>query len=81
MEDLVKHLVTPLVSNPDDVSVKTVEGDAVTIVELSVHADDRKVFEDDDFTLRAVRNVMSAAAGSRKATVELVGDGEDAGEE
>lgn len=75
MEDLVRHLVAPLVAHPDDVSLNTVEGDSVTIVELSVHDDDRKVF-DDDGTLRAVRNVLSAAAGSQKATVELVSDGD-----
>ena len=75
MVDLVKHLVTPLVSNPDDVSVQAVEGEALTILELSVHDDDRSLFEDDS-NMRAVRNVVSAAAGSRKATVELVGDAE-----
>lgn len=79
MEDLVRHLVTPLVANPDDVAVSTVDGDSVTIVELSVHADDRKIFEDDG-NLRAVRNVLSAAAGSKKATVELVSDGADSEE-
>lgn len=80
MVDLVKHLVTPLVSNPDDVSVQAVEGEALTVLELSVHDDDRSLFEDDS-TMRAVRNVVSAAAGSRKATVELVGDAGASAEE
>lgn len=80
MEALVAHLVKPLVDHPDAVTVNAVEGEAVTILELSVDPSDRALF-DDDSTLRAVRNVVSAAAGSQKATVELVGDGEASGEE
>ena len=33
METLVRHLVEPIVSNPDAVSVQAVEGDAVTLYE------------------------------------------------
>ncbi len=79
MEALVRHLVTPLLSHPDDVRVRAVEGESVTILEVAVHAHDRPVLEDEG-TLRAVRNIVSAAAGSKKATVELVAD-DEGGEE
>ena len=80
MEGLVEHLVKPLVSNPDAVSVNAIDGESVTVLELSVDAADRAIVED-EATMRAVRNVVSAAAGSKKATVELVGDGEANAEE
>ena len=73
MEDLVRHLVTPLVANPDDVSIQTVEGEATVMLELVVNADDRdKVEGDDGRTLRAIRTVLSAAAGKRKAPLDRV---------
>lgn len=73
MVDLVHHLVRPIVSDPDAVEVQEVEGDSVTIYELLVAEDDREALEaDGGRTLRAVRNVVSAASGRRKATVDLV---------
>lgn len=77
MEALVRHLVVPLLSQPDALALNTVEGEDVTVVELSVHDDDRHLFGGEDSMLRAVRSVLSAAAGSRKATVELIGGGGD----
>lgn len=73
MEPLVRHLVEPIVSHPEDVSLQTVEGDAVVMLELVVHPDDRdRVDGEKGRTLRAIRNILSAAAGSRKATLDLV---------
>jgi uncharacterized protein len=73
MEDLVHHLVDPIVSHPDDVSVQAVDGESVTVLELVVHPDDRERIEGDGGrTLRALRNVISAAAGKRKASLDLV---------
>lgn len=91
MEALVRHVVEPIVHHKDAVSLKTVEGEAVVMMELVVHPDDKaRVDGDKGRTLRAMRNVLSAAAGSRKATLDLVDefraepdgdDGEDDGEE
>lgn len=73
MVDLVNHLVRPIVEHPDDISVQAVDGDSVVMLELIVHADDRDRLEGDDGrTLRALRTVLSAAAGKRKATLDLV---------
>lgn len=79
---LVRHLVTPIVAYPEDISVQTVEGESVVTLELSVHADDVAVLESDSGNvLRALRTVISAAAGSQKATLDLVGSGDADGEE
>jgi predicted RNA-binding protein YlqC (UPF0109 family) len=73
MIDLAEHLLKPLVSHPEDLSLQLVEGDSATILEAVVHPDDRALFEEDDGrTLRAVRNIVSAAAGRRKATLDIV---------
>ena len=75
MQDLVFHLVRPIVSHPDDVSVQVVEGEATVMLEMTVHDDDREVVQGENGrTLRAIRNVLSAAAGRRKATLDLVED-------
>ena len=73
METLIRHLVEPIVAHPEAVSVQIVEGEAVTMCELLVHPDDYDRIEDErGRTLRAIRNVVSAAAGHQKATVDLV---------
>lgn len=73
MEALVRHLVEPIVAHKDAVSLQVVEGEAVLMMELVVHPDDKAVVDGDKGrTLRAIRNVISAAAGSRKATLDLV---------
>lgn len=73
MEALARHVIEPIVSHPDDVAIQVIEGDDVTILELVVHPDDRAVFDaEDGRALRAVRTLLSAAAGRSKATIELV---------
>lgn len=82
MEALVKHLVLPIVDHPGDVSLHTVEGEAVVTLELSVHPDDRDAVDGErGRTLRSIRNILSAAAGSKKATLDLVRDDADGVEE
>ena len=71
--ELVKHLVLPLVDHPDDVSLQAIEGDNVTMLEMIVNEADKPAVEGEKGrTLRAVRNIVSAAAGRRKTTLDLV---------
>jgi hypothetical protein len=73
MNELIRHLVTPIVQNPKSVSLQEIEGDNVTVVELVVHADDRDLVDGDKGkTIRSIRNIVSAAAGHRKVSVDLV---------
>lgn len=73
MRDLVYHLVRPIVAHPDELKVNVVEGEAAVILEMAVHPEDRdRVTGENGRTLRAIRNVLSAAAGKRKATLDLV---------
>ena len=76
MEALVRHLVEPLVKHPEAISLRVVEGEASIVLELAVDAEDRPLFtEEDGRVLRHVRTVLSAAAGSKKATIDLQDDG------
>lgn len=73
MLDLARHLLGPVVKHPDALQLQQVDGDAVTLLEVVVHPADREALEaEDGRMLRNVRQVISAAAGSRKATLELV---------
>lgn len=76
MEALVRHLVEPLVKHPEAVTLRVVEGEASILLELGVDPDDRALFTaEDGRVLRHVRTVLSAAAGSKKATLDLQDDG------
>lgn len=73
METLVRHIVEPIVAHPGDVSVQTVEGKAAIMLELVVNPEDRERVEGEKGkTLRAIRTILSAAAGRQKATLDLV---------
>jgi hypothetical protein len=79
MEDIVRHMVAPIVTHPDDVSIQSVETDDGLLIELVVHPDDRdRILDERHKTLRAIRTIVSAAAGRSRASLELVdahGDG------
>jgi predicted RNA-binding protein YlqC (UPF0109 family) len=78
MEALVRHVLAPVLAHPDALQVQSLEGEAATVLEIIVHADDRLALEADDAqTLRAARTILSAAAGRRKATIEVVDEFSD----
>jgi predicted RNA-binding protein YlqC (UPF0109 family) len=82
MEDLVRHLVEPIASHPDEISLQVIEGEASLVFEMSVHPDDAKALKaEQGRTIRAIRTVLSAAAGRRKVTLDLVGADGDGSEE
>lgn len=81
MQDLVLHLVKPIVAHPDDVKVNVVEGEASVTLELTVNpADNDAVIGENGRTIRSIRNILSAAAGRRKATLDLIDPNAPAGE-
>lgn len=78
MTALVTYLVKSLVSRPDRVRVNTVDGEAAVLLELSVAPEDLDAVRGEDGeTLRAIRAVLSAASGRRKAVLELVGGADE----
>lgn len=81
MTELVRFLVEGVVRHPEAVVVNAREGDASVIIELAVDPSDlARVNGPDGDTLRAIRQVLSASAGQRKAILELVQPGTEVGD-
>jgi predicted RNA-binding protein YlqC (UPF0109 family) len=62
LKPLVEFMAKGLVSAPDDVQVKELEGDGSTVLELTVAPDDLgKVIGKKGRTARAMRTILQAA--------------------
>jgi predicted RNA-binding protein YlqC (UPF0109 family) len=71
MKDLISYIAQALVDNPEEVSVKEVEGDQTSVLELKVAKEDLgKVIGKQGRTARAMRTILTAASAKiRKRTV------------
>ncbi len=64
MQELITFIAKSLVDNPDDVQVTVTEEDDTILVDLAVSKDDLgKVIGKQGRTARAMRSLLSAAAG------------------
>ncbi len=64
MQELITFIARSLVDNPDDVQVTVTEEDDTILVDLAVAKDDLgKVIGKQGRTARAMRSLLSAAAG------------------
>ncbi len=74
MKDLVAFLVRGVVKNPDAVTVTETEGEASVLLELVVAPEDQAAVQGPEgATLAAIRAVLAASSGRRKAVLELLG--------
>ncbi len=77
MEALLRQMVKGLVKSPEAVQIHAVEGEASMVYELTVAPTDlESVKGPQGDTLRALRTVLSASAGDRRAVLELIEPGE-----
>ncbi|HKJ15505.1 MAG: KH domain-containing protein [Desulfobulbaceae bacterium] len=75
MKDLIHYIVTALVDHPDEVQVNETEQDDTIIVELTVAKGDLgKVIGKQGRTARAMRSLLSAAAGkiNKRSRLEIM---------
>jgi predicted RNA-binding protein YlqC (UPF0109 family) len=75
MKELVEAIAKALVDNPDQVSVRAVEGEQVTVLELRVHPTDLgKVIGKQGRTARSIRTILSAAGMKlrKRFTLEIL---------
>jgi hypothetical protein len=75
MKQLVEDIAKALVDIPDDVVVKVVEGEQVTVLELRVAASDLgKVIGKQGRTARSIRTILGAAGMklNRRFTLEIL---------
>ena len=63
MKDLVEAIAKALVDHPDQVQVRAVEGEQVTVLELRVHPEDLgKVIGRQGRTAKSMRTILGAAS-------------------
>jgi hypothetical protein len=62
MKELVEAIAKALVDYPDEVQVRAIEGEQITVFELRVHRDDLgKVIGRQGRTSNAIRTILGAA--------------------
>ena len=72
MRELIEAIAKALVDNPEEVTVRAVEGEQVTVLELRVHPSDLgKVIGKQGRTARSVRTILNAAGMKLKKRFTL----------
>jgi hypothetical protein len=72
MKELIESIVKALVDNPEEVSVRPIEGEQVTVLELRVHPTDLgKVIGKQGRTARSMRTILGAAGMKLKKRFTL----------
>ena len=75
MRELIEAIAKALVDNPDQVSVRAVEGEQITVLELRVNsADLGKVIGKQGRTARSIRTILNAAGMKlhKRFTLEIL---------
>jgi len=75
MKDLVVAIARALVDHPDEVQVRAVDGEQVTVLELRVHPEDiGKVIGRQGRTAKAIRTLLGAAGmkQQKRYTLEIL---------
>ena len=75
MKELIEAIAKALVDNPDQVSVRPIEGEQVTVLELRVHPSDLgKVIGKQGRTARSIRTILNAGAMKlrKRFTLEIL---------
>lgn len=72
VKELVEAIAKALVDNPDQVQVRAVEGEQVTVLELRVHPTDLgKVIGRQGRTAKSMRTILGAAGMKLKKRLTL----------
>lgn len=72
MKELVEVIAKALVDHPDQVQVRAVEGEQVTVLELRVHPDDLgKVIGRQGRTAKSIRTILGATGMKLKKRLTL----------
>jgi predicted RNA-binding protein YlqC (UPF0109 family) len=72
MKDLVEAIARALVDHPEQVQVRSVDGEQVTVLELRVHPEDLgKVIGRQGRTAKSIRTILGAAGMKLKKRLTL----------
>ena len=75
MEELIQYIAAALVDHPDQIRIKETEQDDTIVIELTVAKEDLgKVIGKQGRTARAMRSLLSAAAGkiNKRSRLEIM---------
>ena len=75
MKELIEQIAKALVDNPDEVSVRSIEGEQTTVLELRVAESDLgKVIGKQGRTARSIRTILGAAGMKlrKRFTLEIL---------
>jgi predicted RNA-binding protein YlqC (UPF0109 family) len=75
MRELVESIAKALVDHPDQVQVKAIDGEQVTVLELRVHPEDLgKVIGKQGRTAKSIRTLLGAAGMKlrKRYTLEIL---------
>lgn len=75
MEELITHIAQAIVTKPEQVRVRTIDGEQTTVIELRVAKEDLgKVIGKGGSTAKAMRHIMAAASTKigRRALLEII---------
>jgi predicted RNA-binding protein YlqC (UPF0109 family) len=75
MKDLVEAIAKALVDHPEQVQVRAVDGEQVTVLELRVHPEDLgKVIGRQGRTAKSIRTILGAAGMKirKRLTLEIL---------
>jgi predicted RNA-binding protein YlqC (UPF0109 family) len=75
MKELVEAIAKALVDHPDQVQVRSVDGEQVTVLELRVHPEDLgKVIGRQGRTAKSIRTILGAAGMKirKRLTLEIL---------
>jgi predicted RNA-binding protein YlqC (UPF0109 family) len=72
MKELLEAIAKALVDNPDQVQVRAIEGEHVTVLELRVHASDvGKVIGRQGHIVDSIRTILAAAGMKLRKRVKV----------
>ncbi len=75
LKDLIKMMVQALVSNPGMVHVEEMQGENISVYELTVAKEDRgRIIGKNGQTVKSIRTIINAVSSrsNRKAVLEIV---------
>jgi predicted RNA-binding protein YlqC (UPF0109 family) len=82
MQQLLEHLLLPIVQHPEDLDFAITEGESSVLIEMKLNSDDEALLlEDDSAKLFSIRHILSIASGSKKPSLEIVSGSPEAPDE
>ena len=72
-EELLLHMLLPLLSSPDECNVNVIAGNSTVIMELKLAEVDQNILrENEEELFKTMQQILTVASAERKFSLELV---------